>query len=487
MFTKMIADTRLTNEISNKLFPNINSENSYRGDKSFLATARAVLGKRVSEDEAVILDYSECSYTRTPVESVDIQSVMDGIFDPGRPIRQADKSGVLHILSLNSIEDGTNEFLDKYIKDHMDGYIPGFREVPDLGVFVEQKKMNATFFINENRKSFLILVQKLDIKKWHFLQALITRYFPWYFEDKPLSPDEIAVVKSLVNRYAPEYERAIEAIASTYDFREAIIKDKLDGFESVFHKERLSAVKLEIRRTEDSIRRLESEFSRLYRELDDRTTEEIGLTQKIENGQFDNEVMEYFLASKVLHLVNTVGAAIEFVVASTIDSFDPEVFETVIGNPRSYFFRDGGRRYNEAYSDEQVESLLRALFQEEIMKLRVVTAFTLDFHDGGCSAHSGYEFGIEFADYLPNMHIQRHSCLGSNYQYIRDSMMKRDYIGAFEACIASGKNMNMADSIVAVQFMRAIFSDDAKKIIQMPDGSIATPKEAIAWLDERKP
>lgn len=485
MFTKTIGNMRLTNGIGDKLFPNINHRSSYRGEMSFLTTARALLGRRVPEGEEVILDYSECGLEKETIENSKTESVINTLVDSGKPIRQSDQNGVLHVLNLYGNEEG-NECADKLLKEHMDEYLPGFREVADLGVFVSQKKMNASFYMNEERKSFFIIVWNLDIKKWHFMQAFITRYFPWYFKDNPPKPDEVAVIKSLANRYAPEYERAIEAIAATYNFRDAIIRDKLDGFETVFQRERLSAVKSDIRHTENAIKNLEREFSRLYQELDAKTTEEIGLTQKIENGEFDNEVMEYFLASKVLNLAEVRGSSIEFVVASTIDSYDPEVFESVISNPRSYFFRDGGRQYNEEYSDEQVEKLLKALFEEEIMKLRIVAAFTLDFQSGSCSAHSGYNFGAEFADYLPNMHLQRHSCLGSNYQYIHEAMMKRDYIGAFESCIASAKNMNMADSIVAVQFMRAIFGDsNASKIIQMPDGSIATPKEAIAWLDAR--
>lgn len=484
MFTKNIVDMRLASGIGDKLFPNINHYSSYRGEKSFLITTRALLGRRIPEGDEVILDYSENNFSKSTLEQHDAKTIMDEILAPGRPIRQVDQSGVLHVMNLYASEDD-NAVLDKFFKDNMEEYLPGFREVADLGAFVGQKKMNATFFINEERKSFFIMVHNLDIKKWHFLQAFITRYFPWYFKDSPPNHEELAVIKSLAKRYAPEYESAIEAITATYNFRDAIIRDQLDGFETVFQTERLKAVKQLIRNTENSIKSLEREFSRLYQDLENQTTEEIGLTQKIENGEFDNEVMEYFLASKVLNLVAVRGASIEFVVASTIDSFDPEVFDSVISNPRSYFFREGGQKYNDNYSDEQVEKLLRAMFEEEIMRLRVVTAFTLDFQDGSYIAHSGYNFGAEFADYLPNMHIQRHSCLGSNAQYIHESMMKKDYIGAFEACIASGKNMNMADSIVAVQFMRAIFSDSATKIIQMPDGSIATPKEAIAWLDAR--
>ena len=81
MFTKTIGNMRLTNGIGDKLFPNINHRSSYRGEMSFLTTARALLGRRVAEGEEVILDYSECGFEKETIENSKVKSVYKNFID----------------------------------------------------------------------------------------------------------------------------------------------------------------------------------------------------------------------------------------------------------------------------------------------------------------------------------------------------------------------------------------------------------------------
>lgn len=70
--------------------------------------------------------------------------------------------------------------------------------------------------------------------------------------------------------------------------------------------------------------------------------------------------------------------------------------------------------------------------------------------------------------------------------YIRQAMEQRDFIGAVEACVASAKSVNVLEGATCGVMMEEIFSNDAGKIIEMPDGSIKTPLEAVMWLEAKE-
>ncbi len=68
---------------------------------------------------------------------------------------------------------------------------------------------------------------------------------------------------------------------------------------------------------------------------------------------------------------------------------------------------------------------------------------------------------------------------------IRESMNQRNYVGAIEACVASAKSVNVLEGITCGRMFEEIFSNNAGKFIEMPDGSAMTPLEAVLWLEEQ--
>lgn len=67
--------------------------------------------------------------------------------------------------------------------------------------------------------------------------------------------------------------------------------------------------------------------------------------------------------------------------------------------------------------------------------------------------------------------------------------MNRDYIGALEQCVASCKSLNWGDSTVMGTFMNTMWnSDDGynNRCIELPDGRVVKPAEAIKWLEQQE-
>lgn len=489
MFVKEITGLTLANKVADTLFPNIGG-NNFRYDVSFTATLRALLYKRVPKEESINIRLSNSRHSKGEINGVDARDCVRA-FLRGTHI-MAGVPGTLQIHSFDNTEENNAACFEAIDNGGM-GVLKGYVQMQDMSMFMGQKKIKARFFLNKDANSALIFIERLDMKKWHLLQAFIPRYLPKYFEGKPLGEDEQKLLKTLTTRYAPDYEEQIETFAKRFDFRTQVVRNKLKGFELRFERDKLKNVRDQIVEVNQRIQNLDEQFKGYYQQLTDLTTSELGLIEKLrateENGTEDTEFMEYFLCNKSLNLVSVRGSTIEFVVATTVSSFDPDVFDSAIRKKGSFFYRhyETGARYeNKEMTDERIKRLMLAIFRDEKLKLRVCAAYRLNFGDGSYHGLKNYTFPAEILrDHTPNQHIQYYACLGNNKQYIGRAMINRDYVNAVALCCASATNINFTEPNTGTFFMEKICANDVGRIIEMPDGSTMTPLDAVKWLEDQ--
>ncbi|MCL2698151.1 MAG: hypothetical protein FWE74_08735 [Oscillospiraceae bacterium] len=96
----------------------------------------------------------------------------------------------------------------------------------------------------------------------------------------------------------------------------------------------------------------------------------------------------------------------------------------------------------------------------------------------GLKAAKMYMFPPESSSYLPNPHIQNHSCIGSYAMRFQEYMRKRDYMGAIDQAVVSERNLNFHDSTVMLKFANEL-SNSSKSCIETKDGTLLTPFEAV--------
>jgi len=492
MFNKTLSGLTLTKQVANGLFHNINGQD-FRGDNSFLATLRALMYKRVPKEESIWLGVTSSRYGERELNGASPKDCIRAFLRNTEIL--SGTPGTIHIHTFEGNEEGNNicfNLLDNGALNTALGN--AFTALPDVNKFLEQNgKVRARVYISEERKSVLIFVDRLDIKRWHLLQSLIPRYMPWYVRENPFDEEEIALIRSLTKRYAPDYSELIERFASRFDFRTQAVRNMLKGFENAFERDKLVNVQRQIANDRTRIEQLEQQFRDLYTRIADLTTQELGLIAKMrgdnDSGE-DTEFMEYMLCNKSVNLVNVSGGTIEFIVTTTISSFDPDLFESAIKKVgRSFFYRHyqtGNRYQNKEMTDERIMRLMNAIFRDEILKLRVCAAYKLNFSDGGYYGLKNYHFPEDILrDHTPNQHIQYYACLGNNHPYIRQAMLNRDYVAAVSNCCNSATNMNLSEANTGTFFMEKICANDVGKIIQMPDGTTATPLDAVKWLEEQ--
>ena len=498
MFAKELDSLSLASDIADELFPNITGA-MYGRDQTFIATLRALLHSRITPEDRVRMYYTSKRATVRDTERFGKKGskYLKYCFEGLDTLADEASTGILHVHSVRATTEEDLKAGFEYVDNDTTLTEQGYELMADLQHFMEQPKIKipARFYIHKERRNTVVVVANIDIKRWHFIQAMIPRYFPWFFAEKPIAEEDAALIKSLNNRYAPDYENAIENFAKKFDFRAAKLRKILKDFETGLDRGKLDQVRREIRNLKTKIEEYERCISDYFVRMDGFRVEEVGLQARIAQHKPDeeSEMMQFFMCNKGLHLVNADFTNFEFIVATTISNYDPDLFEKLIRKkPTSAFYRhyENGRAYeNKEMTDDRIELLMRAILGEERLKLRVCAAYRMDFRTASVRALSGYDYSYNmphYKDYTPNQHIHHYACLGNNDGTIRRSLRDHDYVAAIVACMSSAKNMNLTESNTITWFMQEIMRPTVGRIIEMPDGSIMTPLDAAKWLEEEK-
>jgi len=466
MFAKEINRMTLTNDVADRLFDNITASN-YGMDKTFAATLRALLHKRLPAGESLNLALVPLGSYATAPETIN------------EFVRQHD-TGHSYTIYIVYPQDNScgKQLLDvaRFGVGEGKQYFDTYTLQEDLRVFYI-RKLDGLFYIGGN--STMIFLDYLDIRRFHALQMMIPKYLPMLFAGSPLSDKETALLKCLGVRSSDEYERLIEQFALRLDMRGEIIRTRLKGFETVFEQEQACQVKRIIEKYQRDYRTTLDNLRCTLNSIQDQQIILAGLQSRIDCGdREESELMEYFLCNKQLSVIRVKGTELEFVVHGYTDIFDEEAFDIYAGNPSSYLYRGISGNVTKG----GMERLYRAIFGGGAYKLRVCAAYRVDMRNSVMPL-SDYVFPPESLTYLPNPHIQRFGCIGGYASRFAKYMHNRDYVGAIDQAAVSARNLNFHDSTVMETLAHAL-SHTAIKCIEDADGNLMTPKEAIKRLEE---
>lgn len=477
MFKNEISSSPLLNDQANSLMSNITGDR-FMGDCSFVSTLRALLFNRVPKEENITLKISRSDHSSSHIASVNKRDLARDI------CRSNNMIGVtggfaLHYFSNTAPAANTESF--KIIEENFEALYPEYKRLDKVTEFY-RKAFPVVCFLNHEKKSVALFVEQMDYRRYHYLQCAILPMFPWYFSPQAgITELEMNLVKSLMENIPDPYRDCIRKIYDTFDFRSALIRQQLSGFELRYIKDALADSEGQYRNITNTIadfnRRLHDELVKLN-DLNFRIT---GMRKKLEEGSEDSEIMDYFLANKNLTLKSSSGSQIEFVTRGRLEYFDPEMAERAVNNKNSILYSRGSRM-NKA--DREI--LWKAIFLDETIKVNVCAAFTLSIN-GGVNARSHYSYGDDFEDCMPHPHIDEYGCMGDYVRIVNELMQRHDYLMALEQCIASTRSLNFADSTVLGYFVSTMVDGGSKsRCIELPNGSVVKPDEAVKWLKEQK-
>lgn len=472
MFKKCIRTTPFMEGAANDCFHNI-SGYEYEGDCSFVSTLRALLGKRINEDDEVYLNFSRSSYSARDLGTLDIAEAINLI----TPRIMKTENGIITVHSFEDSEENRVAWLT-LVKNH---FTEVFKNYDLLEKFTEfySKSFKTFCFINSKTKNVMIFVDDLDIRKMHYLQCSIVAFLPWYFqpndENKGITQEEMELIKSLRMRSAVEYERILFKISENYNLREYRIKQLLKGFESNIKEQQIEWVSRQISNVDRDINSRNETINNLIQNKRELGLKLLGLQCELDNGDGESEIMDYFLRNKNLILESVNQDKITFIVRDRCEYFDEDTVQSVIDNKRSYVYSN-----NRDIDKEDCGRLIKAIFIDQKLHVNFCAAYTFWIGDS-VRAMSHYDYGMQCENYMPNPHIDEYACLGNYVTPINECLANYNFIGAIAQCVASCKSLNFYDTAVMNEFVKTLYSS-RNKCIELPDGTYVTSKEAIEWL-----
>ena len=481
MFKQVIRNTQLTTDAANSFFQHINGD-SFQYDVSFVSTLRALVAPRMKEGEYVYLSFYRSNYSANQLSEYSARNAVRNVCD-----LDDIEDGRIIIHNFCHTSQDSNYAWMELMKSTLESVYPGWHRLEKVTDFFK-KTFYALCFINPDKKSVVVFVDSMDIRRVHYLQCSIFAFLPWYFDPKlGVSKIEMELIESLREKTPTKYEDCIARIAEQYDFRTARIRQLLSGFETRYEVMECEKVRNEIQSCIGYINSLNNQIGDYLRAKNEREIRLLGLEAKIANGSEESEIMDYFLHNNNLVLESVNNDSMVFVVKTYLEYFDEDLAERVIRNETSYVYRPNGRGCNNIISADDMRMLMTAIFLDQKLRIKFCAAYRFSMN-GSVSAVSRYGFGAECRDCTPNTHIDRFSCLGNYQRSINELLKHHDYIGAIEQCSASCKSLNFNDSPVMQEFMRRMYgiSDYQDSIntrcIELPDGTVVTPVDAINWL-----
>lgn len=483
MFKTAITTNDLVNDTANSFFRNIYGD-PYNNDISFVSTLRALVAPRMSEDDQLSVRFQRTSYSASAIGEIATTSMVRSICE----YFCADDVGSIYIHSFENPAQDSNYACLELMKSTFCKTYHGWHRLEKVTEFYK-KQFLTMCFINPEKKSVAIFIDSMDMRKMHYLQCSIFAFLPWYFDPKKgVSEIEMELINSLREKTSGKYEDVIARIASQYDFRTARIRQLLSGFETNFERIECDKIRDQLDMVRNNIESLNNQIGVLLYTKNDLDIKLLGLETKISNSSEDSEIMEYFLCNDRLVLMSVTDTSMLFGVKTYIEYFNEDMVESVLRNKNSYIYAPDGRSCNRYIPAESMEKLIKAIFIDQTLRIRVCAAYKFDLN-GSVSARQHFNFDHNFHDCMPNPHIDGYRCLGNYQKTINELLAKRDYITAIEQCVASAKSLNFGDSPVMNLFFRAIYKLDCNynnKCIELPDGKVVDPNGAIAWIEEQE-
>lgn len=478
MFSALVRENSLIGDIADTVFKNIKSP-SYNGDYSLATTMRFLLYSRLPEDVKMNADVCRlpCNHNEVNTEGLTNRFFLQNVNVCTNSLLIMPCSG-----SSSDIKKVMEIFGEEFIRCVKEESDVEFRELLDLRKYTQMKiNCDARYFICEQEKSTLVVISELDVRNLHFIESFLPRLMPWWFADKPLTADEISLLKGLQQKYPTLYYNAIEKFASTIDFRSTKIRSMLGGFERKCKQAELTTAKYNLGETENNIRSNLRRYSQLIEERTARTYRVVALETMLKQSEGkESEFVDFCIKNKCIDPISIQDTSIIVVVKDYLDMVDPDMYETMASNPQSHLWHEYG--YKSVFADvEDRKTFLDALFSSEAqLKILGCSVYMLDIK-GTVDCFQDYEYPKDCDDRIANPHIHYYSCLGDYSRLIREDLLNGDIVGALQQCIASCKSINIGEGVTIRKLFNELFTTD-KKCIELPDGSHVTPEAALNWL-----
>lgn len=485
MFKDAILSTDFSTNMADQCFAGKVGGDSYYGDVSFKSTLRALLANRIGENDRAEVLFRFSAQKKSEIERSDESNLMFRIFDPSEF-----DNGSIVVLSIDGSEDDRTAIMALIKRNFLTCFgNDGWTEAENVERFFI-KSLKCLCYMQVKMHKVVVILPGISVAKMHYLQCAIFALLPWYFNpSEGVDEDEMALIRSLMEKTPDKYREMIKKLANQFDFRKEFIKKQLDQFETKAELEEKKKIEEAIKVYEDGLKNLYEKIHAYNRSIYNWQASLLGIETRIANNEGNHDLSNFFIGNKNVELVSANGDKLRFITKGTFSYFNQDLAEKVINNKRSYLYELD----TPDFDCDDVENLMRAIFIDQMISVRVCAMYEIELGAGVSPICDG-DFS-EFHDdntYFHNPHINKYSCMGDFGIQMEEAVKSGNYIAAIETCIASCRNLNFGDSTVMRSFVYELFCErinrDRKFLVIHEDSGkadwLANTYEALSWLAE---
>ena len=479
---KQAVSTPLNSTASNTYYANILGSGGMF-DGSMVSTVRALVSPRIGSDSITVY-WDNYHFSQERIGRYG--ELFPNELFPG----DGDITNALNIVNFNSIVPADNAAAMSAIENYFGNIHPDYPRVEKVTVYYK-KQLNVLCYVCPERKTAVVFTDNINIRQYHYLQCAIPAFLPWYFtKEQGISDAELELINSLRENKADHYLACIQRFVDNTNIYENYVRRSLESFETVFEQSEKQRVENDITALRRDIESYNQRIAEKNVQIRRQQLYLFGLENALKEDS-SSELADYLLANKKVEFIGTYGTSLRVYIEDRLVNFDEEQARTLVDNPRSFVYFPRNQDVSHIIPPEDMKRLFTAVFIDRSLYIRCGAAIQINLNEVP-SAVGNYAHPYSF-DYsskttaTPNPHLWWHNCFGGYQNPIMELANKRDYLGAVEQAIASVKSLHLMEGATVAPFMNTLYiGDRPNRCIELPDGSVVTPKEAIAFLKKEE-
>lgn len=364
----------------------------------------------------------------------------------------------------------------------------GLKRLEAVEKFVLQtaNARSMIFIDEETRSAVVFILSNGGMKTYHLIISFLYTLFPKVFKDKPLSVEEVNLLKSLHNRNPVGFVTLMKEFLKPEE--KMILKKELMSCFKGFRDGKIQAALNSVQQAEMNA----DELLRRYRGVMEQLQTAIALYEGLKVTEAESadeeETINYIVNDPRLTNVKYVDGWLYADIATLLTNFDVSKWNRAVARNNIFeSYRDISQTSPFASLNAR-KILLNALFGSENPELavRIRGRIKLDVKRAYMDVERGenYDSSDEnMYNCITNPHYRLHGCPGRNRDEITQFLRQGDLISALECSIAATGGVNIDETEYTFRpFLQQVLTSDKKIIHRMSDGVNMTPAEALLWL-----
>ena len=503
MWSTRTRQTALTSPAANWFFQNENiqiSDERGGSDSTMLSTLRFLLNGKTETGSVRVLGVSQGE----SVEDSNIAYRLRRFYTRGN----RDTDSFLMMVECRESADNIKEAIERtYSLQPTDGNLLSEGTVLDFGTvsvnsegeevplklkyqpaltFFFGGKFGVYAFLDTERRIALAITSVLNTQKYHWMQAVLPMLMPWYWADENgeinIGPEAFALLEKLNSQDVDGYLQILQEFADRLEIERKYNDEKLKGFLNIAQTRALNNAREDVERYRRRADELMEELGSVTRSIREKLAYVTGLELATDDTKA-SEFATYISNNSAVKTILFDDNFMRILCHGHMEYYDTDPLEDYLENKRSMIYAntDGTKLQG------KIEKLLRALFIDETLRIRVCAEFDINVAENRVRAKQGADYPEAFRDYYPNPHIEGYGCIDGYVSTMAQYVAEGNFVGAVEQCIASTQTMNFHDSTVCGRLIRDFVSMyDTRECIMLPDGSYTTIEKAIEYLEKEE-